>query len=246
MFKKYNYLEGYFLIVKTNFVLLLIRFMKKNILSILILFSVTICTAQKFNGGIIAGLANTEVLGTNPYKVGFNKVGFTIGLFTELPLSEKSNLRMEMNFIQKGSYIPPHLGPDTVSNGPDTSLRLRLNYIEIPVIFSHNFSFNIGKKIFDRLSLEVGPAIGILVSSSVNIDQIGFSPITGTPYKRIDLSGAIGFSYRISEKLKFHFRYENSILPIRKHESGATSHYNFHYNVGETNMVFTYSLSYTF
>ena len=220
--------------------------MKKIIITLLIILNVVVCYAQKFSGGITAGLTNTEVLGTNPYRTSFNKVGFTAGIFTGLSLSEKNDIRMEINFTQKGSYSPPHLGPDTVPNGPDTSLKLRLNYVEIPIIFSHKFIFTIGKKAFDRIGIEIGPSIGILVSSSVNISQEGFAPISGTPYKRLDISGAVGFYYRISEKLKFHFRYENSILPIRKHDGGATSFYHYHYNVGETNMVFSYSLSYSF
>ena len=220
--------------------------MKKIILSALIIFAVVVCNAQQFSGGITAGLTNTEVLGTNPYRTSFNKVGFTVGVFTGLPINDKNNIRMEFNFVQKGSYTPPHFAPDTVANGPDTSLKLRLNYIEIPIIFSHKFIFNIGKKTMDRFGIEIGPSIGVLISSSVNISQQGFEPISGTPYKRFDIGGATGFYFRISEKLKFHFRYSNSIFPIRKHASGATSFYNYHYNVGETNMVFSYSLSYSF
>jgi hypothetical protein len=230
-----------------NYFCTTIIFMKKIIISILITLTCTICVAQKFKGGIITGLANTDVLGTDPTDVDFNKVGFTVGIYTGLPIGDKSDIRMEMNFIQKGSYIPPNLPPDSVSNGgPDTSLRLRLNYIEIPIIYSHKFIFNIGKKTIDRFSIEIGPSFGFLISSSVNIDQQGFSPITNNPYKGYDISAALGFSYRISEKLKFHFRYENSILPIRKHPGGATSFYHLRPNIGETNMVFTYTLSYNF
>lgn len=221
-------------------------FMKRFIISLLLILTGIAGFAQKFNGGIAFGLANTDVFGTDPTDVDFNKVGFTIGLYTELPLNEKSDLRMEMNYIQKGSYIPPNFAADSVANGPDTSLRLRLNYIEIPIIFSHKFIFKIGGKPIDRFSFEIGPSIGILVSSSVNISQTGFGPIVGSPYKRFDFSAAVGFSYRIFDNLKFHFRYENSFLPIRKHPSGAISFYNLRPNIGETNMVFTYSLSYTF
>ncbi len=220
--------------------------MKKIILSFLVVLICTVCVAQKFKGGFSFGLANTDVRGTDPQDCDFNKVGFTIGAFTELPVNDKNSFRMEMNFIQKGSYVPPNLGPDTIANGPDTSLKLRLSYVEIPLIYSHTFSFNIGKAINNRFSLEVGPAIGFLVSSSVNLSQSGFVPITGTQYNKIDLSYALGLSYRIFDRLKFHFRYENSILPIRKHPGGASAYYNLQYNHGETNKVFTYTLSYTF
>jgi hypothetical protein len=219
--------------------------MKKVIISLLIILISTICAAQKFNGGITAGVANTDVKGTDPYDVDFNKVGITTGIFTALPISEKSGFRMEMNFIQKGSYIPPKLGPDTIANGPDTSLKLRLHYVEIPLLYYQNLHFKIRGKDIDRFGFEIGPSIGFLVSSKVNINQYGFSPISGTPYKKYDLSAAIGIYYRIADNLAFHFRYENSVLPIHKYQSGKMSYYNFHFNIGETNMVFTYSFIYT-
>ena len=220
--------------------------MKKIILSILIALTCTVCIAQKFKGGIIAGLASTDVKGTDPQDVDFNKVGVTIGVFTALPISEKSGFRMEMSFIQKGSYIPPIFKADTVANGPDTSLKLRLHYVEIPLLYYHNFKFNVGSKTIDRFGFEIGPSIGFLVSSKVNINQMGFTPISGTPYKSYDISAAFGLTYRISDNLRFHIRYENSILPIHKHPSGAMSYYNFHFNIGETNMVIAYMLSWTF
>ncbi len=222
--------------------------MKKILLITLFALSFSLSFAQKFKGGLILGFANTDVYGTDPEDVDYNKIGFNIGLFTELPISEKSDLRFEMYFIQKGSYIPPPTDSVSIANGIFSSYRLRLNYVEFPIIYSHKLPFTVAGKTIDRFCMEIGPSFGFLVYSDEDYNQNGPNPVYGTQFKKYDISAALGFSYLIAEGFKFHFRYENSILPIRPHPGGTTgiNPNTYYYNSGEVNMVFTYTLSYTF
>ncbi len=224
--------------------------MKRILIILLFSFLATMSFAQKFKAGLIAGFANTDVYGTDPQDVDFNKIGFNFGAFVGLPLSEKSDIRFEMTFVEKGSYIPPPSDSTSVANGVFSSYRLRLNYINVPIIYSHKFSFNMGKTLVDKFAYEAGVNIGFLIHSDEDFNQQGPQPVFSQPpfsaYSRYDFGALLGFSFRISDDLKFHFRYENSILPIRPHPGGATSYYAGYYNSGQTNMAFIYTLSYTF
>lgn len=226
--------------------------MKKIIATLLIIFSFYYSKGQGFKAGITGGFANTDVLGTDPYDVDFNKIGFNVGMFVSRPLSERSDLRFEMNFIEKGSYIPPVF--DTLGNQLSQSYKVRLNYIEVPLIYSHRFGFRVDSNFVSRFDIEFGLAIAFLIHSDEDLNNSGPQPVYSqppfSPYSKSDFSGLIGFAYHITDNWKFHFRYENSILPIRPHPGGSTgfntSGYGVYYNSGETNLVFVYSLSYTF
>jgi hypothetical protein len=220
-------------------------------LIILLLFCFAEGRAQGFKAGIDFGFANTDVNGTDPYDVDFNKIGFNIGMFVARPLTEKSNLRFEMNFIEKGSYIPPVF--DSLGNQLSNSYKIRLNYIEVPVIYAHRFGFKMDSSFISRFDIELGLYIGFLIHSDEDLNNSGPQPVTTGPqypdYSKYDFGGLIGFAYHISENWKFNFRYENSIIPIRPHPGGGAgfnTNYIPYYNAGETNLVFVYSLSYTF
>ncbi len=228
--------------------------MKKIYFTLLIAFIYSVSFAQNFKAGIIGGLANTDILGTDAIDndVDYNKVGFSLGIFAQLPINEKNNVELDMCFIQKGTYSPFPL--DTSGNiiPYSHSYKLRLNYMEVPILFSHKFGFNIGKKSVDRFAVEIGPSIGFLVYAGENLDNVGFAPpVTTDPFKpfhNYDISGLIGLTYQIDENWKFHIRYENSLIAIRPHASGATAFNSLYlyYNPGQVNMVFNYCLSYTF
>ena len=79
---------------------------ERLILYIFICFSF-LSFSQNFKGGVIAGISTSQVSGDN--LGGFNKAGIFLGLFTELPISNISNIKMEMNYIQKGSNNPKML-----------------------------------------------------------------------------------------------------------------------------------------
>lgn len=199
--------------------------MKSQILFFLILIIATAyVSAQSFKGGVLAGIAATEISGDR--LSGPNKAGIYAGAFVNIDLPGKSSLQMEIDFIQKGSRH----NPDTTS--PDSYL-LRLNYIEIPIHYRYKFH--------PRMMVESGLSYGILIHKyeEVNGNEID---IISPAFKFGDLSLNIGFFYALSDHLKFNLRYSNSLLHVRPHGSGAT----YRLNKGQYNSVLSFVVFYQF
>ena len=103
--------------------------MKQYCSIFLVLFCIS-SFSQNFNGGLISGIATSQVSGDN--LGGYNKAGFLFGIYTQYPLSEISNLQLEINYIEKGSNNPKMIE----NNIPDISL----SYISFMKKLSLNFS----------------------------------------------------------------------------------------------------------
>ncbi len=154
--------------------------------------------AQKFNAGIVAGGLVSQVDGDN--WNGYHKYGFLAGGYVNLKISPHSSFQMEMEYIQKGS----RKNADS-ANPADQTYLLRLNYLEIPVLYQYTFA--------RRFSAEIGPAADILLGSYEESD--GLEVTNTVPLRGLTLSGIIGISGYITRHLKANFRFNYSLLSIR-------------------------------
>ena len=79
----------------------------KRILFVFIIFILNVgySFSQQFHGGIMAGLAGTQVAGDS-YS-GFKKAGIFAGGFVSLDVGGESSMRMEITYFQKGSRENP-------------------------------------------------------------------------------------------------------------------------------------------
>jgi hypothetical protein len=177
--------------------------------------------SQNFKGGVIAGVSTSQVSGDN--LGGFNKAGLYLGVFTQLPLSPISNIKMEMNYIQKGSNNPKML-----ENG---FTDISTSYIEVPI--SVNYYQN------EITCFEIGIQTAFLLSSSDN-DFSGPIPNNTNEFNKIDLGAFIGMNYHLTDNILLNSRISNSILPVRPHASGAT----YQLNKGQYNSVLSFTLHY--
>lgn len=146
-----------------------------------------------FKGGLTAGLTATQIDGDA--NGGFNKLGFTSGIYVFTDLNEKSALQFEMNYIQKGSrkkatkYDPFYWA-------------IRLNYIELPFLYKYHYK---------KLYYEAGLSYGRLINQKFiylyyqNEDQ----------FKSNELGYLLGLSYHLSDNICFETRYSRSLLPVR-------------------------------
>lgn len=198
------------------------NYIKLFLFLIIALISTTLL-AQKFNGGVLGGLAATEVSGDR--LEGPNKAGAYMGVFVNRYFSQKSSVQLELDFIQKGSSE----NPDSTNDYHE--YKLKLNYIEMPLHYKYDF--------IERGTLEVGLALGFLVSDSEKYDGRE-DDVSGNEFDRIDFSFNIGAYFRIIDNLLFNVRYSNSILPIRPHAGGAT----WKTNKGQYNEVLSFTLHY--
>ena len=194
----------------------------RQIFLILLFLSTISLFAQNFKGGVIGGLSTSQVSGDN--LGGYNKASLFIGIFTELPITNISNIKMEMNYIGKGSHNPKML-----ENGiPDISI----SYLEVPV--SINYYQN------DVTVFEAGMQAGFLLSSTDNDIFGSIESNINNPFNKLDVGAFVGMSYHLSNNLVLNTRISNSILPIREHSSGAT----FLLNKGQYNTVLSFTIHY--
>ena len=100
--------------------------MKKTISLICICLICNDILSQSFDGGLLAGLTTSQISGDN--LGGFNKLGIAIGFFTQRNISEKSKLKFELSYFQKGSK----------NNNLNLNLNsFKLDYIDAPFYFSY-------------------------------------------------------------------------------------------------------------
>jgi hypothetical protein len=187
-------------------------------------------SAQRFNGGIVAGGLISQVDGDT--WQGFDKFGFLAGAFVSLRLSPHSSFQMEMEYIQKGSRKNADLEMDDFS-----TYLLRLHYLEIPVLYQYTFA--------RRFGVEAGPAVDVLLGS---YEEMGGVPDPPTePLREVTLSGIIGLTAYITKHLKAGFRFNYSLLSIRNTTAPYPESYRkILFEYGQYNNVLSLSLSWDF
>jgi len=195
--------------------------MRKILLISLVLISVNLFS-QNFKGGIIVGISTSQVSGDN--LGGYHKAGLCIGVFTLLPISDIANLKMEMNFIQKGSNNPKMLKNEI----PDIST----SYLEVPI--SVNYYQN------EMTALEIGAQVAFLLISTDNDIYGSVSSELINPFNKLDVGVFIGMNYHITDKIILNSRMSNSIIPIRPHLSNIT----YYFNRGQYNSLLSFTIHY--
>lgn len=200
-----------------------------HLIFILIFFTATgFSFGQKpvFSMGVVGALNTSQVSGDDLW--GFNQFGAYGGLCLKAQMDEQKSFQFHIAYSQKGSRMP--------SNTNGAVYVLRLNYIDVPVIYTYRFQ---KKKIRN-----VHGEFGLVNSYLVNYNERNIlGEITpARPFKKYESSLMIGLGYWISHGCYFSLRYVNSVLPIRDHISSAT----YRFNRGQYNTVVQFSLNYFF
>jgi hypothetical protein len=84
-------------------------------------------SAQTPRFGIYSGLAHSTLSGKDAEGAGF-RPGFTLATYGVFPINENLSFQPELQFVQKG------MGQDTVAFGAPISVRVKINYIEVPLL----------------------------------------------------------------------------------------------------------------
>ncbi|MCF8332675.1 MAG: PorT family protein [Bacteroidales bacterium] len=185
----------------------------------------TSLSAQEFRGGIVAGIAGTQVLGDG-YS-GPNKAGINVGPYVNLALTDRASIQMQLEFMQKGSRE----NPDSTNNYE--SYKLRLNYVQIPIMFQYRYN--------EKFGFEAGGSYGVLISSYE--EALGYTGplLTGKEFKERDVSFHAGMHYYINEQLKAEIEFSHSLLAIREF---STTGPTLLFNQGEYNHVLLLAVQY--
>lgn len=197
----------------------------KYFLSFLALF-ITVCLhAQKFEGGVLAGLSTSQVDGDG--HGGYHRAGINAGGYIALPFNNKWEGQFEMKYIQKGSFKGQN--PDA---GDYDTYGIKLQYIEMPLMAKYLYK--------PKISFESGLALGYLAASKeeYNGDVIP----EAKPFRKYELSWLVGGNYQLLKNIALNIRYSYSVIPIRKHAGDAV----YLSNRGQYNNVICFSFYYKF
>jgi hypothetical protein len=206
--------------------------MKKLIIIALIVVPV-MASAQRFNGGLLAGVCASQVDG-DTYG-GFDKVGLQGGVFVNTKFTKNWGAQMEIKYNGKGAR------KKTSESDPET-YSLTLHYIDLPLMIN----LTVQKKfIFDA-----GFVPGYLFAKNGEKDGIKMSGNEISAFKKVDLSWLIGFNYKINDNFIANIRYSYSLFSIRDYET-VDANYSFVANIfgytnGDYNNYLTMGIYYQF
>jgi len=185
--------------------------LKYKTLIFILLTSFSITKAQvesKFTLKPALGITACQVHG-DKYS-GYNKLGFTGGLYVNALLKKKHSLEFGIIYIQKGARKNQN-----AEKFDYTYYLLRLNYIEIPLIYrwQHNKFF-----------YTVGLSYGYLINYYENSSELG--NYTGLyPFLKSEYSFNIGLGMMIKPQIGVEVRTNNSYLTVRPWQSGFVQPY---------------------
>ena len=154
--------------------------------------------AQRFNGGIMAGVVGSQVAGDN-YS-GFNKAGIFAGGYVRYDTRRgKSSFQMELAYFQKGSRH--NADPKKYE---DLTYIFRVNYIELPILYQYKFA--------KRFKAEIGPSVGVLINT---VEERGGGEALNINPAKLTLQINAGLYVALNRRFRVNLRTNNSLLSIR-------------------------------
>lgn len=153
--------------------------------------------AQKFSLGIIGGVSSSQISGDGIH--GFAQFGAIVGADVKYTFNERWSASMGLQFNQKGAR---NYKSETVYS----AYRLRVNYIEAPVVVNYHLN---------KLQFSAGFYLGVKTNQK---ERNSFGPVDPIrAFKPFDFGVQLGVSYAIKENWQVELRFQNSILPVRDH-----------------------------
>ncbi len=138
-------------------------YMKKFTLSILLIFLLQLTVdAQRFKGGLVAGVNLSELVGEG---IG-HYLGLNAGVRGTVVFNEHWQLGTELLFSQKGEYLLPDYYPPL-----EIYKRVSLNYIEVPL--QAEYSFRMHDEAAVLWTLSAGLAYVRLINHVVEVEGLG-------------------------------------------------------------------------
>ncbi len=198
--------------------------MKKVILTAVAVFAFGFANAQDVKFGVKGGLNIATFSGD--VKDNSSIVGFHVGGFTEIKVSEKFSVQPELLYSTQGSKFERYF------NSIKTDVQYKLAYLNLPVMAKYYVA--------SKFSLEAGPQIGFLTSAKAVVTALGATADGDVKeqFKSIDFGVNFGAGYDFTENISAGLRYNLGLSNIAKTPEGNDS------KLG--NNVFSLSLGYKF
>jgi Outer membrane protein beta-barrel domain len=156
------------------------------------------------------------ILSPEPMNFVTAKSGFHVGLvLPQIDLTEKVGLRPELQYSLQGF--------DVGSVG-----KASFHYVALPVLAN--------LQVTPELSLQLGPQVSYLADARLGIGSDLFSISYNKAFHRIDLSGAAGMEYKVSDKMSIGGRYVLGFSNVNKDfDLGQNTSFNDFFELRNTN-----------
>jgi hypothetical protein len=150
--------------------------MKKIILigALIVVFQITYAQITWIpKAGLTSSKINTKIDepdGSTDYSIGDVriKIGFTIGVGVNIPITKALSFQPELSFIQKGHSSSAHIASltinDNVFENYNADSKLTLNYLEMPVLAKYTVSLAKGAA---QLFVVAGPSFALGVGGKI-------------------------------------------------------------------------------
>ena len=149
--------------------------------------------SQYFSGGILIGFTGSQLDGDQ--MVGYNKFGFSGGMFVRRQLNEKYAILGEIKYIMKGSAKNDSLALN--------SFKISLSYFEIPILLNYRF--------LKKLEGEAGFAAAYLANATRVLAEGDFQD---NSINKLDFSYVIGLNYLVTEKFRLNLKFSHSVQKV--------------------------------
>jgi hypothetical protein len=190
----------------------------------ILLLSYAFCGNAQTLFGVKAGLNISSIHVVNlpkSFRGPEALAGFHLGVYTRAKIDDRVFLYPELLYTQRGAR--------------DGDIKLKINYIELPIIFSY--------ALIETLAIDGGASLAFRISAKAKAD--GASANLGSLYdKKIDLGINAGVRFQFSEKLSGTARYYFGALPIAK--SVITDFGGNSYEMKEYNRSIQVGIAYQF
>lgn len=206
--------------------------MKKNILIVALLFVFGISSAQKAKFGIKGGMNISNWAGDTEGMDTKSKIGFNVGGFAEIKLSDKFAIQPELLYSAQGMKLD-NMPLEIEGSDYTVDSTFKLGYINVPVMFKYYVA--------EKFNIEAGPQIGFLTSAKIKATVEGIGSATESVkenFESVDFGLNFGAGYDFTEHFFANVRYNLGLSNIAKTEEGEDATIN--------NSVFSLNVGYKF
>lgn len=210
--------------------------MKKIVLSVAAIMAFGFASAQEVKFGVKGG-ANFSTL-TGDIENVKSIVGFQVGGFAEIKISEKFAIQPELLYSAQGTQS------DESDEDGSFERKLSLGYLNIPVMAKFYVA--------EKFSLEAGPQIGFLLSAkekaegSIGGENISVEADVKDGHKSIDFGVNFGAGYDFTENLSVGIRYNLGLSNIYETGDDSGEEIEIESDAKVKNSVFSLSVGYKF
>ena len=166
--------------------------------------------AQSFNAGLIAGATFAQVDGDD--YAGYHQLGFTAGVYVNLPLDNNLSAQMELKYSLLGAHSSHY--EITERTPPLKPYSLRLHYAEIPLMLQYNLGyFRVGGHPLDFITLEAGVSADVRLRATEDADAD--YQVTTNRWNFFSATGNAGVHVAFNEHIGLGARFMYSVVPCR-------------------------------